>query len=74
VHDLAHPGVNNAFLVRTRAPTAVTYNDRRYACTGGGGGRGGGMYAACCVGHVQCSMLFALCAPLLCPALLVVSC
>jgi hypothetical protein len=29
VHDLAHPGVNNAFLVRTRAPTAVTYNDRR---------------------------------------------
>jgi hypothetical protein len=43
VHDLAHPGVNNAFLVRTRAPTAVTYNDRRYACTGGGG-----------VGGVEC--------------------
>jgi hypothetical protein len=28
VHDLGHPGVNNAFLVRTRDPQALTYNDR----------------------------------------------
>jgi hypothetical protein len=28
VHDLGHPGVNNAFLVKTRAPMALTYNDR----------------------------------------------
>jgi hypothetical protein len=27
VHDLGHPGVNNDFLVRSRAPMAVRYND-----------------------------------------------
>jgi len=27
-HDLAHPGVNNDFLVRTRAQEAMVYNDR----------------------------------------------
>lgn len=28
VHDLGHPGVNNAFLVRSRDKHALTYNDR----------------------------------------------
>lgn len=28
VHDLGHPGVNNAFLVRSRDPQALLYNDR----------------------------------------------
>jgi hypothetical protein len=28
VHDLAHPGVNNDFLVNSRAAAALTYNDR----------------------------------------------
>jgi hypothetical protein len=28
VHDLGHPGVNNAFLVRSRDQQALTYNDR----------------------------------------------
>lgn len=28
IHDLAHPGVNNAFLVKTRDTQAVIYNDR----------------------------------------------
>jgi hypothetical protein len=27
IHDLAHPGLNNAHLVTTRHPLAVTYND-----------------------------------------------
>jgi hypothetical protein len=26
-HDVEHPGVNNAFLIKTRAPLAVRYND-----------------------------------------------
>lgn len=28
IHDLGHPGVNNAFLVRTRDQQAVIYNDK----------------------------------------------
>ena len=28
IHDFAHPGVNNAFLVSSRHPLALTYNDR----------------------------------------------
>jgi len=27
-HDVRHPGVNNAFLVSTGAPLAITYNDK----------------------------------------------
>jgi len=26
-HDLEHPGVNNAYLIKTRDPLAITYND-----------------------------------------------
>lgn len=28
IHDMEHPGFNNDFLIKTRAPVAVTYNDR----------------------------------------------
>lgn len=28
VHDLAHPGVNNSYLIRSRDRAALTYNDR----------------------------------------------
>jgi hypothetical protein len=28
IHDLEHPGFNNDFLIKTRAPVAITYNDR----------------------------------------------
>jgi cAMP-specific phosphodiesterase 4 len=28
VHDVAHPGTNNAFQIATNSPLAVTYNDR----------------------------------------------
>jgi len=28
IHDFQHPGVNNSFLVNSRAPLAVRYNDR----------------------------------------------
>jgi len=27
-HDMDHPGVNNAFLIKTRDPIAILYNDR----------------------------------------------
>jgi cAMP-specific phosphodiesterase 4/high affinity cAMP-specific and IBMX-insensitive 3',5'-cyclic phosphodiesterase 8 len=28
IHDMEHPGFNNDFLIKTRAPVAITYNDR----------------------------------------------
>jgi hypothetical protein len=28
IHDMEHPGFNNDFLVKTRAPVAITYSDR----------------------------------------------
>lgn len=28
IHDMEHPGFNNDFLMKTRAPVAITYNDR----------------------------------------------
>lgn len=28
VHDMAHPGLNNDFLIKTRDKSAVIYNDR----------------------------------------------
>lgn len=28
IHDYSHPGLNNAFLVNSRAPLAIRYNDR----------------------------------------------
>ena len=28
VHDLGHPGVSSAYLVQSRSPLALMYNDR----------------------------------------------
>ena len=28
MHDLGHPGVNNGYLISTKHPKAVRYNDR----------------------------------------------
>jgi len=28
IHDVDHPGVNNFYLVNTKSPLAVVYNDK----------------------------------------------
>lgn len=28
IHDLAHPGLNNAFLLATKSPLSIIYNDK----------------------------------------------